>query len=224
MAVDSMAAMTAPSSSPAPAGDDARRAAVVEAALAAIDELGPGVGMGSIAERAGIQRPNVYRLFRSKQQLDAEVAREAAARLNDAVRPHFTGTGTMGEIVRSVIDAGVVWAAAHPQLYRFIARPHPADPRLPPRSGWTRMLSEIVAAIEAYLEAGGLEAEVPPGVLASLMGLVDGGIVWWLDHDDETHAAVVERLSRHVTLILHDMAGTLGLDLPEDMVFSVGTA
>jgi AcrR family transcriptional regulator len=205
--------------------DHARRAQVVQAALAAIDELGPEVGMGPIAERAGIQRPNVYRLFRSKEQLDAEVARQAAMRLHAAVRPHFARGGTMAEIVRAVIDAGVGWACEHPQLYRFIASAHPAGGHTPPRSGWNRMLAEVLTAIEGYLASNGMRAaQVPPGVLASLMGFVDAGIVWWLDHDDEPRRDVVDRLSRHVTQILRDVAGTLGLDIPDDLVLSAPRA
>src|SRR5690349_15505504 len=48
-----------------------RRDQLVAAALSCIEEFGPGVGMGQIAERAGVPRPHVYRVIASKDELDA---------------------------------------------------------------------------------------------------------------------------------------------------------
>lgn len=199
-------------------GEQDRRDQVVLAAVAAVEELGPGVGLGEVAARSGIQRPNLYRLFTSKEQLDAEVARYAGAQLNAAVRPHLSERGTMAQLVAGVIGAGVAWADEHPQLYRLLATQHHRSSGV--RIGWDRLLGEFVGAIQSYLAAGGMRAEVPSGVLASLMGLVDAGIVWWLDHRDETQSAVAVRLSRHVTRILGDVAEELGLDIPTDLVLS----
>ncbi|MFT4263987.1 MAG: TetR/AcrR family transcriptional regulator, partial [Nocardioides sp.] len=192
---------------------DPRRSAVIAGALAAIEEEGPDVGLASIARRAGLQRPNVYRVFPSKDDLDREVALTAAIQLADVVRPHLTDSGTMTQIARSVIASGMEWAAEHPHLYRFVAA-HQQE------SGRASFLAEMVEAVRAYVRASGMAIEVSDGALAPLMAMVDVGIVWWLDHGDEPKEAVTDRLARHVALCLRDIAAELGLEIPGDMVFA----
>lgn len=204
-------------------GDDpGRREMLVAAATEAIDELGPGVGMAQIAERAGIPRPHAYRYVESKQQLDLDVARKASADLLEDVRPHLSRRGTPYEVVHGVIGVIAEWAAQHPNLYRFVATQRQTKAMHQARMGRSRFLDELFAAMAAYLRpTEGLPA-APDGVLAGLIGMVDAGITWWLDHKDETQDEVVDRLSRQVTLVLKDALAQLGFDVPDDMVFEPG--
>ena len=197
--------------------EDVRRALVVEAATAAIDELGASVGTAQIAERAGIPRPHVYRYVESREHLDALVARAAATQLLDHVRPAFATPGTGHEIVLGVIDSTVEWAAAHPNLYRFMAqRPQtPGEHRM--RFGRTRFLDTVAQAIAAYLRSTDLVIEVPEGVLAGLIGMADGTIVWWLDHQDEQQDAMVARLTRQIEAVVTDALRAVGIRLPDDL-------
>lgn len=201
-------------------GDDpSRRSLLVAAAAAAIDEEGPSVGMAQIAERAGIPRPHVYRYVASKQQLDLDVARRASADLLDEVRPHLSRRGTPYEVVHGVIGATVGWATEHPNLYRFVAAQGQTKALHQARTGRSRFLDELVTAMAAYLRPTEVVPTAPDGVLAGLMGMVDAGVIWWLDNKDETQDEVVERLSRQVTLVLKDMLAQLGYDVPDAMVF-----
>lgn len=203
-------------------GEAARRAKVLLAAVDAVEELGAGVGVGEVAERAGIPRPHVYRVFASKEMLDAEVARFAATELVRRVRPHYRQAGTPYDIVRGVILAVVEWAAEHPNLYRFLATQQQTKAWHRARFGRTRFLDEIATAMDRYLDAGGYTAKAPDGVLAGLMGMVDASIIWWLDHHDESRNAMVDRLSRQVMGVLRQMLADLGLLVDEDMVFDPG--
>ncbi|KAA1424057.1 TetR/AcrR family transcriptional regulator [Nocardioides antri] len=205
------------------AGDDpGRRQVLVEAAAAAIDEQGPQVGMGQIAERAGIPRPHVYRYVESKKQLDLEVARKASADLLTELRPQLSRRGTPYDVVHGILEVTVKWAVEHPNLYRFLAAQGQSKTLHQARMGRSRVLDELVAAMAAYLRPTEVVPTAPDGVLAGLIGMVDAGITWWLDHKDETQDEVVDRLSRQVTLVLKDMLGQLGFDVPDDMVFEPG--
>lgn len=197
--------------------DDARRAQVVAAATAAIDEFGAGVGTAQIAERAGIPRPHVYRYVESREHLDALVARDAATQLLEHVRPAFAQAGTGREIIRGIIAATVGWAEAHPNLYRFMAqRPQtPGEHRA--RFGRTRFLDTVATSVSGYLSVTDLKVEVPEGILAGLIGMVDGTIVWWLDHHDEPRDAMVRRLTRQIEAVILDALAHVGLSVPEDM-------
>lgn len=197
---------------------DSRRERLVEAAIAAIEAEGPGVGTAKIAERAGLPRPHVYRVFASKDDLDAAVTRAASADLRERLRPTMAVPGTPAEIVRGVVAASVSWASEHPQLYRFLAARQQTRTIHRHRTGRRRFLDDLVAAATAYLRSGNIEHQVPDGLLAGLVGMVDAGIIWWLDHHDEDETAVVDRLSRQVLLILRDMLDQLGLTLSEDAV------
>lgn len=200
-------------------GDDpSRRSVLVAAAAAAIDEQGPDVGMAQIAERAGIPRPHVYRYVASKQQLDLDVARRASADLLAEVRPHLSRRGTPYEIVHGIIGTTVAWATQHPNLYRFIAGQGQTKTLHQARMGRSRFLDALVAALAAYLPPAEGASGAPDGVLAGLIGMVDAGVIWWLDNADETEEQVVDRLSRQVTLVVKDMLVQLGYDVPDDMV------
>ncbi|GAB4001341.1 TetR/AcrR family transcriptional regulator [Nocardioides ultimimeridianus] len=196
---------------------DERRTALVNAARDAIEELGPGVGMAQIAERAGIPRPNVYRSFASKEHLDREVARQASKELLSHVRPQLVSTGQRYDVIRRMIDQQFGWAARHPHLYRFVTAQRQAANLQADRRSRPQFLSEIVdATIDHARRAVGDEADraiaASDAVLASLMGMVDAGTLWWLDHHDETQDQVVDRLARQVLLILEDLLTSRGLD------------
>jgi AcrR family transcriptional regulator len=197
---------------------DERRAAVIEAAVAAIDEHGPGVGMAQIAERAGIPRPNVYRHFASKDQLDDEVARYASRELIGRIRPALARGGTPLQVIRGAVAPSFAYAAEHPHLYRFLAAQRQTRALHRARTGRPQMLSEVVATISAYVDTVP-DMRVPPeGVLAGLMGMIDASVLWWLDHKDETEDEAVDRVARQIQLVLADLLAQLGLSIPDDLV------
>ncbi|WP_331461393.1 TetR/AcrR family transcriptional regulator [Micromonospora tarapacensis] len=146
----------------------------MEAAARAIEEHGTDTGLGTVADRAGLPRPHVYRHFTSRDDLDQAVARHAARLLSAWIRPSLSAPGAPPEVVHGVIGQVLSWAVDHPNLYRFRAR-----------LGSTQAVPELTEAAEANLRAAGYEAHLPAYVVASVVGMVDAGIVWWFDHQDE---------------------------------------
>jgi AcrR family transcriptional regulator len=182
-----------------------RRAAIVKAAAAAIEELGEAAGPADFAARAGVPRPHVYRHFGSTDDLTDEVARYAANALAERVRPSLSRSGTPPLVVRGIVAEAVAWADENPNLYRFMAARQQSWSLNRDRFGRHSILAEISRATTVYQRerAGN---QVPDGVLAGLVGMVDASITWWLDHRDEHSDHVVDRLSRQVLLILADQA------------------
>jgi AcrR family transcriptional regulator len=177
-----------------------RRERIVEAATRAIEEHGSETGLAAIADQAGLPRPHVYRHFTSKDDLDQEVARHAARLLSAWIRPSLTARGTAPEVVHGIIGQVLGWAVDHPNLYRFRAR-----------LGTHAAVGELGDAVAAYLRATGYDARPPAYVVAGIIGMVDGGVLWWLDHRTETTLdALTEWLAAQVLLTLGDMLRRAG--------------
>jgi len=197
-----------------------RRDQIVVAAAVAIEEFGAGVGAAQIAERAGVARPHVYRHFDSKEDLQTEVLRLAATKLIEAVRPAMRQSGTAPAIIEGVIAAAVTWADQNPNLYRFMAARQQTKATHRARLGRTRFLGEVVDATSAYLRTPDVQVDIPDGVMAGLMGMVDSGIIWWLDHRDESRGEVITRIGHQVWLVLRDLAQSVGLEIEKDSVLT----
>ena len=85
------------------------------------------------------------------------------------------------------------------------------------RFGRTRFLDAVASATAAYLRGGDITISVPEGLLAGLIGMADGTIVWWLDHQDESQPAIVDRLTRQIEVVLRDALQTVGVVVPEHL-------
>lgn len=198
-----------------------RRGQIVVAAAAAIEEYGAGAGTAQIADWAGVARPHVYRHFDSRDDLESEVLRFAATQLIEAVRPAMRKSGTAPVIIEGVLAAAVGWAAENPNLYRFMAVRQQTKATHRARLGRTRFLGEVVGAASAYLRTPDVRVDPPDGVMAGLMGMVDAGIIWWLDHHDESQDEVVTRIAHQVWLVMRDLAQGVGLAIDDDSVLTV---
>ncbi|MFI7606026.1 hypothetical protein ACIBTV_12960 [Micromonospora sp. NPDC049366] len=65
-------------------------------------------------------------------------------------------------------------AAAHPNLYRFRAR-----------QGAAQVVPELTGAAVVGLRAAGYRADLPAYLVAVVVGMVDAGVIWWFDHQEE---------------------------------------
>src|SRR3954454_6443054 len=99
-----------------------RRAAIISAAIAAIEEHGPDALTGQIAEMAGVPRTHVYRHFDGKQALDLAVARHVANEIGTSIRAGLATQRSARGIIRAAISQHLAWIEAHPNLYRFLAQ------------------------------------------------------------------------------------------------------
>jgi hypothetical protein len=129
-------------------------------------------------------------------------------------------SGTAPTIIEGVIGAAIGWAAGHPNLYRFMAARQQNKETHRARLGRTRFLGEVVSAASAYMRTSEVQVDPPDGVMAGLMGMVDAGIIWWLDHHDESKEEVTTRIAHQVWLIMRDLAQSVGVAVDNDLLLS----
>jgi AcrR family transcriptional regulator len=196
-----------------------RRAAIISAAIAAIEEHGPDALTGQIAEMAGVPRTHVYRHFDGKQSLDLAVSRAVANQIGMSIRAGLATQGSARDIIRGAISQHLAWIEAHPNLYRFLAQhsyavattgtPAADDAK-------AAFAAELTALLAGYLRAFDLETAPAERVIVGVVGMVDATATWWLEHHDVPRDELTAELTDAVWLIIDRTARSLGLVLDPD--------
>lgn len=187
-------------SAEAPVG---RRDEILAAARAAIEELGPDAQTGQIAERAGLARPNVYRHFSSKDDLDRELARHANKELRRAITSRLDTSGFPLDVVRAPIEAQVNWAEQHPNLYRFlVSRGYQLATRGNGSAERSNVAAELAAAGSRYFPGFADDTDAAEAALVAIIGLVEASVLRWLDQSSESSGRVVDRLTAQCWLLI----------------------
>lgn len=193
-----------------------RRLAIINAAIAAIEEHGPDVLTAQIAERAGVPRTHVYRHFDGKPALDLAVSTHVAAQIADSIRAGLASGGTAMAIIGGAIDQHLAWVEAHPNLYRFLAQ-HSyrvrTDALGSAGDAKAAFAAELTALITRYLIALGIDTEPAERVIVGVVGLVDATAAWWLGHPDLPRATIAAELTDEVWLLIQRISRRLGVEL-----------
>jgi AcrR family transcriptional regulator len=100
-----------------------RRAELTEAAIEAIRQLGPEIGMEAIAAHAGVSKPVLYRYVADKSELWLAVGQRAAALVLDAIVPAVAAVREERDAIAAAIDAYLLYIAGDTNLYQFVVHP-----------------------------------------------------------------------------------------------------
>lgn len=129
------------------------RAAMIEAAVALVEEGGAGgVTVREAARRAGVSSGAPFRHFASKAALMTAVAEEGMAKLRASIATKLAACKSDHPLVRllAVGDGYFAWAVAHPTHYRVVGDRTQIDfqgsEALVRDNGWIR--SEMLALFE----------------------------------------------------------------------------
>jgi AcrR family transcriptional regulator len=189
------------------------REQIIEAARAAIEQHGPDALTRQIAERAGLARPNFYRYFSSKRDLDFAVARSAYRELRAEVRARLDLCGTPYDVIRAPIAAQVTWADSHPNLYRFLAS-YGYQRSSRRRKGQQHDFgAELLAAGGRYFPRFAENSDVAAAVVVGISGLVNASILSWLNGRIEARLGLIERLTTQAWLIIDHYLREIGVCL-----------
>jgi AcrR family transcriptional regulator len=190
-----------------------RRARLTEAAIDAIRELGPEVGMEAIAARAGVSKPVLYRYFADKSQLWQAVSQEAATQVVLAIQPAVAAVRGERDVVAAAIDAYLAHIEGDPHLYQFVVH----------QPGITRQRDVVADAVDAIasglarilgdrLRERGLDSGPALPWAYGIVGYVQTVGDWWLRHQQPISRTA---LSDYLTTLL--WSGIAGVDAAADI-------
>ncbi|MDI3408142.1 TetR/AcrR family transcriptional regulator [Streptomyces cavernicola] len=195
-----------------------RRDRVLDAALAAIAREGSGVSVAAIGKEAGMPRSVVYRVFRSREDLDEQIRARIMDDLMSELAPTLDPKGTVREAVRLVAATYVGWVVEHPRLHQFLGTGSRVV--VGTRTAVARQLAGLLDEFAVRLLAG---AQAPTGYSLDLafgmVGLVDGVVNRWVAHPESrsTPEDLTAFLSDALWGVLSGAARQLGVELDPDL-------
>jgi len=175
---------------------ESRRAELVEAAVAAIDEHGPAASIAQIAASAGVSKPVLYRYFSDKDDLYRAVGHWGAHEVVEAIVPTMTDSRPLRERVERACSQYLTLISLHPHVF-FLLVDHPnnqdpfADGKEMIAAAFARTLHDGLS--ELGVDASGAE---PWGYGVLGFGLSTGE--WWLRRRTMSKAAVSRHLSSFI--------------------------
>jgi AcrR family transcriptional regulator len=177
-----------------------RRAELTAAAIAAIRELGPEVGMDAIAAHAGVSKPVLYRYFADKSQLWQAVGQEAAGFVVAAIQPAVAAVREEREVIAAAIDAYLAHIDGDPHLYQFVVhQPGIVRQRDVVGDAVDTIASALASILGDRLRALGLDSGPALPWAFGIVGLVQAVGAWWLRRQQPISRAA---LGDYVTTLL----------------------
>ncbi|TNM61176.1 TetR/AcrR family transcriptional regulator [Streptomyces sp. NP160] len=165
----------------------ARREELVQAALRAITQHGPGVGVDEIAAAAGTSKTALYRHFADKEQLYLAVADRVSRRiLRDlvaAAAQHDRPRAALGAVIATYLRL----VEHDPDVYWFVTRgagsmaTSSSGGAADPLAGLTQAVSaEFARSIARQLRTAGLDAATAEPWAHGLVGMVRAAADHWM--------------------------------------------
>lgn len=204
--------------------NQARRNAILDAALAALEKLEPGEEphVQQIAQEAGLSRTVIYRHFTDRNELDLAVQRRITRMLRDELQPALSFDGTVRDIVGRVVRAYVGWSVEHPSLHAFVDKDLPIGGKGPMPEAVEALGAQIGEIMNVVVElAGGQLSDEDRAALDPwVFGLIGGcfaSVRRWMSRPARVpHVEAFIALMTDVVFYQIDgLARSSGIDLPE---------
>lgn len=194
---------------------EARRAELVEAAVAAIDRLGPLAGIEDIATAAGVSKPVLYRYFSDKADLHAAVGAWGADLVLERLTPALLADGTLRERVDLGCDAYLALIEEHPNVFLLLVRHRvgtgdkEADDPL--ADGKAAIAAALARVMGDALRSLGVDSAGAEPWAHGLVGLGLSTGEWWLTRRTMSRTAVAGYLSSFVWHALEGISTSYGV-------------
>jgi AcrR family transcriptional regulator len=190
---------------------ESRRAELVAAAVAAIDEHGPAASIAEIAASAGVSKPVLYRYFTDKDDLYRAVGQWGAEQVMQALVPTLVADGPMREKVFRACDEYLALIAQHPQVFLLLIEHRTADDPL--ADGKEQIATSLAKLMGDTLRRLGVDAA---GAEPWAHGVVGMGLAvgeWWLRRDIMSQEAASEYLATFLWNAFSGFAADHGVGL-----------
>ncbi|MDQ0994044.1 TetR/AcrR family transcriptional regulator [Streptomyces sp. V3I7] len=201
-----------------------RQIDLIDAAVAAIEEEGPGVGVKQIAERIGLPRSVVYRHFKDRADLDELIRERIVASLMAELAPTLEPDGTVMTSIRRIIHAYLDWIGRNRRLHAFLGTDAcaPGDGSgvvAGTKAAIAVQLGKLFAAVLTHLEK---DASLAAPTAFGLVGFVDATVNSWLaDKQPRLRSAeLADFLACSIWSVLHGNLGTLGVEIAPNQPIS----
>lgn len=177
---------------------EARRKALIDAAIRAVRIHGSGAGMDQIAAEAGTSKPVVYRYFTDKADLYLAIGQRVAQGLVDLITAAVDGQPGGRAMVAAGIDAYLRVIEEEPELYRFVVhhtlldRPVEQDPV----ADYSSLLGTYLGRrLGDLMREGGLDSGAAEPWGFGVVGLVRSAGEWWLERQTMSRQALADYLT-----------------------------
>lgn len=158
-----------------------RRAELTAAAVEAIRQHGPEIGMEGIAAHAGVSKPVLYRYFADKSELWLAVGQVAGQMVLDDMIPAVAAVREDRAIVAAAIDIYLARIESDLNLYRFVVhQPDIARRRDVVADVMDTVASGLARIFGDQLRARGLDSGAALPWAYGVVGYVQAVGDWWL--------------------------------------------
>lgn len=205
--------------------NEARRARIIEAAVAQVEAGEPGaeVNVASIAARAGLSRSVLYRLFDDRADLDRAVQAHVLDELWARLLPALELRGTIPQIAERTVRAYVDWAVEHPALHLLADHDTTTDGDGPLQQRLEMIALRVADTVYVALElmggsVGDQERARIEGLVFGVVGGVFATVRRWVHQPrpELTAQDVIELASDTVWAVLEFHARQLGVTIDPD--------
>jgi len=161
----------------------ARRAQLLDDALAAVRESGPGATMEQLARRGGVTKPILYRHFRDRDGLIDALAERFSSELLDGIGAALSSPADPRELLETTVDAYLSLLEREPALYRFLLRQvgTRADGLAKISPLIDKIAQQVAVVIGEHLRAVGRDSGAAVPWAYGIVGLVHQAGDWWLE-------------------------------------------
>lgn len=175
---------------------ETRRAELVEAAVAAIDEHGPSASIAQIAASAGVSKPVLYRYFADKDDLYRSVGAWGADAVLEALVPVLLSDLPLRARAERACEDYLELISRHPHVF-FLLVEHPTNED-PLADGKEMVAAALSRILGDALRGLGVDAAGAEPWAHGLVGLGLSTGEWWLRRRTMGRAAVSAYLSSFV--------------------------
>jgi AcrR family transcriptional regulator len=182
---------------------DARRAALVEAAVEVIRRDGPGVSMDQMAAEAGVTKPILYRHFDDRAGLVKAIAEHAYNQVATGLDQALHADVSPRQLVASTIDVYLRFIESDPALYRFLVNrtiAETTDPGAILTDYISRAGRQVALVLGEGLRAAGLDSGPAEPWAFGIVGMVHSAGDWWLERGTMPRS----RLTEYLTSLIYD--------------------
>ena len=191
-----------------------RRAALVAAGIAAIDQHGLDASADQIAEAAGVSRTVLYRYFRDKDDLQQAISQQMVKIVVASLIPPLRAGSTANEIIRGTITVVVDWLDQHPNLYEFLRSRGRGGSAL--EAVEVTMADQVAGVLTAFIIRFGLDADVAEPSAHGIVGFVESSSTWWLERRPTSRESFIDFVCGAVWSVIDGALRERGFTLDPD--------